>query len=119
MRKQRTGVTVMVCSAVLAGVAFASDAEAACSREVLQKLADTYVKAQTAGNAATVPLASGASYVQNDKAMDISKGVLSEALKVDFTRSFHDATQCATFTELVAATHSHPYVIHTRMEATQ
>ena len=40
------------------------------------------------------------------------------ALKVDFTRSLHDTEQCATFTELVAATDPHPYVIHTRMEAT-
>jgi hypothetical protein len=44
--------------------------------------------------------------------------VLAGALKVDFTRSFLDTTQCATFTELVAATDPHPYVIHTRIEAT-
>jgi hypothetical protein len=50
--------------------------------------------------------------------MDIAKGVLTQALTVDFTRSFYDTTQCATFTELVAATSPHPYVIHTRMEAT-
>ena len=49
----------------------------------------------------------------------IAEGVLTQALTVDFTRSFHDTTQCATFTELVAATHPHPYVIHTRMEATE
>ena len=47
------------------------------------------------------------------------QGVLAGALKVDFTRSFHDTKQCATFTELVAATDPHPYVIHTRMEATK
>ena len=45
--------------------------------------------------------------------------MLAGALKVDFTRSFLDTTQCATFTELVAATDPHPYVIHTRIEATQ
>ena len=43
---------------------------------------------------------------------------MSGPLKVDFTRSFHDTTQCATFTEVVAATDPHPYVIHTRMEVT-
>jgi hypothetical protein len=106
-------------SLVLAGVAFATTAQAQCSRETLQKLADTYVKAQTNGKAGLLPLAKGASYAENNRVMDIGKGVLAGPLKVDFTRSFHDTTQCATFTELVAATDPHPYVIHTRIEATR
>jgi hypothetical protein len=118
MKRERARVTIAFCSIALAGLAFAPDANAQCTRETLQKLADTYVKAQTAGNATMVPLAAGASYAENDKGMDISQGVLAGPLKVDFTRSFHDTTQCATFTELVAATDPHPYVIHTRMEAT-
>ena len=65
-----------------------------------------------------LPLAAGASYAENDKVMDVAKGVLAGPLKIDFTRSFHDTKQCATFTELVAATDPHPYVIHTRMMAT-
>lgn len=109
--------------AVLAGVAFATtalatNAGAECSREMLRKLAETYVKAQSTGKPAMLPLAKGASYAENDQAMDIGKGVLSGPLKVDFTRSFHDTTQCTTFTELVAASDPHPYVIHTRMEVT-
>jgi len=66
-----------------------------------------------------LPLASGASYAENNQGMAIGTGVLAGPLKVDFTRSFLDTTQCATFTELVAATDPHPYVIHTRMEATR
>ena len=112
----RATITV---SMVLAGVAFAADARAECSREMLRKLADTYVKAQSTGKPAVMPLAKGASYAENDQAMDIGKGVLAGALKVDFTRSFLDTTQCAAFTELVAATDPHPYVIHTRIEATK
>jgi hypothetical protein len=104
--------------AVLAGAAFATTARAECSRDMLQKLTDTYVKAQSAGKPATLPLAKGASYTENDQAMDVGKGVLAGPLKVDFTRSFYDTTQCATFTEVVAATDPHPYVIHTRMEVT-
>jgi hypothetical protein len=118
MRKENLRVTIMSCSIALAGVAFAADARAECGRDVLQKLADTYVSAQKAGKPASIPLAANAYYGENDKAMDIGKGVLSQALTVDFTRSLHDTTQCATFTEIVAATHPHPYVIHTRMEAT-
>ena len=105
-------------SIVLAGLAFATNARAECSRETLQQLAAAYVKAQTEGNAGLLPLASGASYAENDQAMAIGSGVLAGPLKVDFTRSLHDTTQCATFTELVAATDPHPYVIHTRIEAT-
>ena len=116
MLSARATLTVWV---VLAGVAFAANARADCSREMLRKLTDAYVKAQSTGQSARLPLAKGASYAENDQAMDIRKGVLAGALKVDFTRSFHDTTQCAAFTELVAATDPHPYVIHTRIEATR
>ena len=47
--------------------------------------------------------------------MDISKGVLSQAITIDLNRSLYDTTQCATFTELSCATNKKPYVIHTRM----
>jgi hypothetical protein len=100
-------------------MAFAANASAECNREMLEELADTYVQAQSAGNATMLPLAADASYAENDVAMDITEGVLAEALTIDFTRSFYDTTQCATFTELVAATDPHPYVIHTRIEATE
>jgi hypothetical protein len=104
---------------VLAGLACATNAHAACSRATLQRVAAAYVKAQTDGKASLLPLARGASYTENDQAMGIGKGVLAGPLKIDFTRSFHDTTQCASFTELVAATDPHPYVIHTRMEVTK
>jgi len=110
--------TAVTCSLALAGIAFATTARAECSRATLQALAETYVKAQTEGKAGLLPLANGASYAENNQAMEIGAGVLAGALKVDFTRSFLDTTQCATFTELVAATDPHPYVIHTRIEAT-
>ncbi len=116
MNTERARVTITVCSIAVAGMVFAASASAACSRDMLHKLTDTYVNAQKAGKAGMVPLAKGAYYGENDKAMDIGKGVLASALKVDFTRSFLDTTQCATFTEVVAATDPHPYVIHTRME---
>src|SRR5215831_1623657 len=119
MKRERARVAITFCSIAVAGLAFASNARAECTRETLQKLADTYVKAQTAGNATMLPLAAGSSYAENDKAMDIAKGVLAGPLKVDFTRSFHDTTQCATFTELVSASDPRPFVIHTRMEATE
>ena len=119
MRREKLKATIMVSSIVLAGMSFAADASAACSRDTLQKLADTYIKAQKAGDPGMIPLAEGSYYGENDMPKNVAEGVLAEAITPDFTRSFLDTTQCATFTELVAATHSHPYVIHTRMEATR
>jgi hypothetical protein len=117
MKRKITDTTLKLCSIALACTTFTASAEAACSRETLQKLADTYINAQKSGNASTIPLASNASYAENNVAMDITRGVLATRLVVDFTRSFLDTTQCATFTELTAATNPHPYVIHTRIEA--
>jgi len=111
--------TIRFSSILLAGVAFTANARAECTRGMLQELADTYVEAQSTGNASLLPLAERSYYGENDVPMNIAEGVLSEALPVDFTRSFYDTTQCATFTELVSASNSHPYVIHTRMEATE
>ena len=112
-------VTIKCCSIVLSGTTFSANAWAQCSRDMLQDLADTYIEAQSTGNATLLPLAAESYYGENDLPVDIAEGVLTGALPVDFTRSFFDTTQCATFTELVSASHSHPYVIHTRMEATE
>jgi hypothetical protein len=119
MSREKAGVTMVVCSIALAGAAFAANANAECSRKTLQEVTEKYIKAQSTGDATKLPLAKGATYAQNDKVMDPSQGVVAGPLKVDFTRSFYDTTQCAAFTELVAATDPHPYVIHTRMEATK
>ena len=51
--------------------------------------------------------------------MGVSEGVLAGPLKVDFTRSFYDPTQCAAFMELEGSTDPYPYVIHTQLEATK
>lgn len=118
-RPSKLARTAIGASLVLAGLAFATSARAECSRDMLQKLADTYVEAQSSGKPALLPLAAGAYYGENDVALDIAEGTLAQALTVDFTRSFLDTTQCATFTELTAASQPHPYVIHTRMEATE
>ncbi len=119
MRRDKATITIVVCSIALVGAAFAANARAECSRKTLQKVADTYVNAQSTGDATKLRFAKGASYGENDKVMDAAGGVLAGPLKIDFTRSFYDTTQCAVFTELVAGTDPHPYVIHTRMEATR
>lgn len=98
-------------------VSMISAAAADCSREFLKSATDQYVAAQAAGQSSTVTaLAVGnVTYTENAKAMDIKNSTVSQAIKIDFTRSTHDTVECATFTEIIAATNPHPYVIHTRM----
>ncbi|KAF2021443.1 hypothetical protein BU24DRAFT_446456 [Aaosphaeria arxii CBS 175.79] len=88
---------------------------AACDRAALEQLTSTYVRAQTSGKPDLLPLATNASYIENDAPVAITKGVLSQAIVVDFSRSIHDTVQCATYTEITAATDKHPYVISTKL----
>jgi hypothetical protein len=115
-RPSRWGRAALTSSIALASVGFATNAQAACDRAMLQQLGATYVEAQSSGQPAMMPLAEKAYYGENDRPAAIAQGILAQPLTVDFTRSLYDTTECAVFTELVAATHSHPYVIHTRME---
>jgi hypothetical protein len=105
----------MIYSVLLVYVGLASHVSAACSRAMLQEATAAYVQAQAAGQPNMPALASNVSYAENDTPMDIKKGVLSQAITVDISRSLHDTTECATFTELSAVTNKHPYVIHTQM----
>jgi len=102
-------------SILLAGVGLAAHASAACTRAQLQEATATYLKAQAAGKPDMLALAANASYAENDMAMDIKKGVLSQALPIDHNLTFHDAVECAAFAEITSATAKHPYVIHTQM----
>jgi len=105
----------MIYSILFVCAGLASQASAACSRAMLQDATGAYVKAQTAGTPSMPALGSNVSYLENDASIDIKSGVLSQAITIDFNRSLLDTTQCATFTELSAATNKKPYVIHTRM----
>ena len=94
----------------------ATTASAHCDRAFLRNATAKYVSAQTGGLASSgISLASNFTYVENAMIMNIKNSTLSQAIHIDFTRSAHDVEQCATFTEIIAATNPHPYVIHTRM----
>ncbi len=86
-----------------------------CTRAALQNGTSQYVQAQTAGHATFPLLADNASYVENDIPGDIKKSVLAQALKINFTRSVHDTTECSALTEIIATDPKAPYVIHTRL----
>ncbi len=105
----------MIYPVFLVCMSLASRASAACSRAMLQDATAAYIKAQSAGKPDMPALASSINYTENEFPMDIKNGTLSHAITIDFNRTLHDTTECATFTELVAASNNPPYVIHTRM----
>ncbi|OTA98186.1 hypothetical protein M426DRAFT_259656 [Hypoxylon sp. CI-4A] len=87
-----------------------------CTRELLKNATAQYVTSQTSGqiNSFTA-LASNITYTENFQLLDIKTGVLSQPVELSTNLSIHDPTLCATFTQLIAADNTHPYVIGTRM----
>jgi len=97
----------------------ATGAAAQCARETLIAETEKLLAAQTAGKPDTLlGGATGVAYLEQFKTADITKGVLTTPLQLDFNRSLIDTTACATYTEMIAAKASHPYVVGTQMHFT-
>lgn len=93
-----------------------SSVSATCSREALKEATSQYTTAASTGNLSLwTSLTPNTNYTENDQPINITKAVLSQPLKLDHTRSFHDPTTCSALTELIITNPSKPYVIHTRM----
>ncbi|KAK0622466.1 hypothetical protein B0T14DRAFT_580715 [Immersiella caudata] len=86
-----------------------------CTRDFLKAEAAKYVAAQTEGKVASLTANATVAYTEDFKASSLGTGILSKALKVDFTRSLYDTTACAIFTEIVAASNTPPYVLGTQL----
>ncbi|KAI1360153.1 hypothetical protein F5Y08DRAFT_318012 [Xylaria arbuscula] len=97
---------------------FAPLAAAACTRESLQNVTDHYLAAQTKGSSSDLAslTTSNLTYTENEVKMTLDRSVLTEPIIIDHNRSIFDTVQCATFTEIIAATNIHQYVIGTRIE---
>ena len=93
-------------------------AQAACTRADLQSAVDSYLAAQRTGKADSLPLAAAAKYIENTETSSFDKGILKNALKIDFSRSLLDTTICETFTEVIVTDKSHPYVLGVRTKVT-
>ncbi|KAL1847099.1 hypothetical protein VTK73DRAFT_154 [Phialemonium thermophilum] len=108
----------MLSSLIVAGLGLGfavGGASAECTRDMLQEATAGYLAALAAGTPTFPALAnSSVPYQENDKPMDIGKGVLSQGIAIDFNRSIYDTTLCASYTEIIATT-KHPYVIGTRL----
>jgi len=87
-----------------------------CTREFLKTSADSLVAAQKAGDPTLLkPVSSALVYNENFAAATFKSGILATPLKIDHSRHSLDTTQCATYTELISATGSKPYVLGTQM----
>jgi hypothetical protein len=111
----KTTVVNMIYSA-LVSITLAATASAHCTRALLQDAINSYITAQTNGQSSSLTaIAPNVTYTENEEKVDLKTGLLSQPLKIDHNRTIFDTTLCATFTELIVAKSSHPYVIGTRM----
>lgn len=77
------------------------------------------IEAQQAGNSELLrPVSADLVYNENFRAKNLHAGILSQPLTLDHTRSSLDTTNCATYTELIAAHNTKPYVIGVQMHWT-
>ena len=111
-------VGVLLCSTVSvhAETALLTPAAAGCTRASLQSVTDKYLDALKKGNPSLMPLAPQAKYIERRKEIPIGQGIWQAPLVVDFSRSLYDVDICETFTEIISAKTSHPYVIGTRLK---
>jgi hypothetical protein len=113
-------VLVLLCGTFFCHVQDVSSSEIQnpCTREGLQAKVDAYIAALKRGEPSLMPLAPGARYIENRKEGSFKEGVWQGPLVVDFYRSLLDTELCETYTEIICASGSHPYVIGTRLKIT-
>ncbi|KAI0143173.1 hypothetical protein GGR57DRAFT_368002 [Xylariaceae sp. FL1272] len=99
-------------------VRFAAAVSAACDRALLQEATSQYLAAQIKGasNDFANSTTTGVQYTENGVPMGLAQSVLTEPIKMDHNRTIFDTVACSTFTEIIAASNAHQYVIGTRME---
>ena len=109
--KTSTVLGLILSSATAIPISPAAD----CDKATLSEAADAYIAAQTAGSLDPIQklLASNWTYQENNKVITAQAGVIRKALKIDHRRTNYDLVQCATYSEVIAA--SGPYVIGTQI----
>jgi hypothetical protein len=103
----------MLSSILLTCFTLLATASADCTRDFLKNITDAYVTAQSSGQPTSL-----ATLTANLNPVNLTKGVLSQPMKIDHNRSIFDTTACSTFTELIVTNPAKPYVIGTRMDLT-
>lgn len=111
--KRTTFLSLVLAGAVL--VPTLAAAQVSCTRGGLQRAVDLYVTAQSSGDIAGLPLATGVGYVENMAPANIDDGMLGKALTIDHHFSLLDTDSCQTFTEVIVTDENAPYVLGTRL----
>jgi hypothetical protein len=88
----------------------------ACTRESLDAIAETYVKALEAGDPKLMDLATDAKYIENMKASSMGEGIWKTKIKVNFHRNIIDVDSCKLYIEIIDNVSSHPYNIGTQIK---
>lgn len=88
----------------------------ACTRETLQAAVDSYLLAMQAGDSSSLSLGPGAAYTENGTKSQFGQGLWQSPLPApDLHMSLLDVEKCGTFTEVIIASGSHPYVLGVRL----
>lgn len=113
IRKQY--LLALVFSIILANAGSVSASDE-CNRALLQVRSDQYLEALKKGSPSMMPLGPRAKYIENRKEVSFDAGIWQKPLSIDFNRSLFDVDTCQSYTEIIHATGSHPYVIGTRLK---
>lgn len=107
--------TITAAVALLGGLLPTAIAD--CSRDALLAAAETYIEAQRTGKTAGLKLAAtNFTYQENNKIIDLAKGVLgTTALALDTNRSTADTVACASYTMLISSSGPKQYVLATQL----
>jgi hypothetical protein len=101
---------------ITALLALAGTSAAECTRDGLLATAQAYIAAQTAGGVSSLPLsATNFTYQENNKPLDITRGVIATPLKIDLNRTTADTVACASYTMLISSSGAKPYVLATQI----
>ncbi|CAK7216888.1 hypothetical protein SEUCBS140593_003016 [Sporothrix eucalyptigena] len=101
--------------AVLVGLTAHGVTAADCTRDILSTAAQAYLAGAAAGKAPANLATTNFTYIENDVALDISKGILSAPISIDLNRTFLDTEECGAFMEINAASNKKPYVLLVRV----
>jgi hypothetical protein len=96
--------------------ALATTSVAECTRAGLLAVASSYLDAQTAGKPSGLTLsASDFTYQQNNKASDVTKGLLATPYAITLNRTSADTIACASYTMWISTTGAKPFVVSTQI----
>jgi hypothetical protein len=108
---------LLLCSTAALGAANQpTAATTGCTRSRLQETVDAYLNALSKGTPSILPLGTPSRYIENRKEILFGQGIWQKPFSIDFSRSLLDVETCQTFTEIISANSSHPYVLGTRLQ---